>query len=97
MLSSAAVPPDLLVISSVRALDPALGLDSVVDVVVEAGKIRRVGPAAAGDAARSERARVIDGRGLWLAPAFVDPHVHLRTPGRECGLCHTQATVMHHE
>ena len=83
MLSSAAVPPDLLVISSVRALDPALGLDSVVDVVVEAGKIRRVGPAAAGDAARSERARVIDGRGLWLAPAFVDLHAHLREPGQE--------------
>jgi dihydroorotase len=27
--------------------------------------------------------RVIDGEGLLLAPAFVDPHVHLRTPGRE--------------
>jgi dihydroorotase len=83
MLSSAAVPPDLLVISSVRALDPALGLDAVVDVVLEAGKIVRVGPAAAADAARSERARVIDGRGLWLAPAFVDLHAHLREPGQE--------------
>ena len=27
--------------------------------------------------------RVVEGRGLVLAPAFVDPHVHLRTPGRE--------------
>ncbi len=27
--------------------------------------------------------RVVDGTGLVLAPAFVDPHVHLRTPGRE--------------
>jgi dihydroorotase len=27
--------------------------------------------------------RVVDGSGLVLAPAFVDPHVHLRTPGRE--------------
>ena len=26
---------------------------------------------------------MIDGAGLVLAPAFVDPHVHLRTPGRE--------------
>jgi dihydroorotase len=26
---------------------------------------------------------VIDAEGLVLAPAFVDPHVHLRTPGRE--------------
>src|SRR2546423_4807764 len=27
--------------------------------------------------------RVVEARGLVLAPAFVDPHVHLRTPGRE--------------
>src|SRR2546423_10393420 len=27
--------------------------------------------------------RVVNGEGLVLAPAFVDPHVHLRTPGRE--------------
>src|SRR5262249_45404464 len=27
--------------------------------------------------------RVIDAAGRILAPAFVDPHVHLRTPGRE--------------
>src|SRR6185312_7403644 len=27
--------------------------------------------------------RVVDGTGLVLAPAFVDPHVHLRAPGRE--------------
>ncbi len=26
---------------------------------------------------------MIEGAGLVLAPAFVDPHVHLRTPGRE--------------
>jgi len=26
---------------------------------------------------------VIDAAGLTLAPAFIDPHVHLRTPGRE--------------
>src|SRR5213079_929068 len=26
---------------------------------------------------------VLDGEGLVVAPAFVDPHVHLRTPGRE--------------
>src|SRR5581483_8560041 len=27
--------------------------------------------------------RVVDAAGLVVAPAFVDPHVHLRTPGRE--------------
>ena len=83
MLSSAAVASDLLVITAIRALDPALGLDAVVDVVVERGLIRRIGPGAAGDAARAEGARIIDGRGRWLAPAFVDLHAHLREPGFE--------------
>src|SRR5262249_57456511 len=27
--------------------------------------------------------RVMEAESLVLAPAFVDPHVHLRTPGRE--------------
>ena len=31
----------------------------------------------------SRRTRRADPRSLILAPAFVDPHVHLRTPGRE--------------
>ena len=26
---------------------------------------------------------MVDAAGLIVAPAFVDPHVHLRTPGRE--------------
>ena len=34
-------------------------------------------------ARRIEPARPADDAGLVLAPAFVDPHVHLRTPGRE--------------
>jgi dihydroorotase len=83
MLSSAAVSSDLLVITAIRALDPSLGLDTIVDVVVERGRISRIGPGAAGDAARAEHARVIDGRGRWLAPAFVDLHAHLREPGFE--------------
>ena len=36
--------------------------------------------------ARSRRptgAEVVDAEGLHAFPAFVDPHVHLRTPGRE--------------
>ena len=36
-----------------------------------------------GDGLDANGHRVVDGAGLVLAPAFVDPHVHLRTPGRE--------------
>jgi len=39
--------------------------------------------AAVGEKVDANEHRVIDAAGLVLAPAFVDPHVHLRTPGRE--------------
>src|SRR4051794_32764799 len=74
----------LLVITSVRALDPARSLDSLVDVVIEAGRITRAGAGAAtDDIRRSAGARVIEGRGRLLVPAFVDLHAHLREPGEE--------------
>ncbi|MEO7327981.1 MAG: dihydroorotase [Minicystis sp.] len=77
-------PADLLIITGVRAVDPACSLDSVVDLVIEGGRLSRIGQGAAtAELLRSERARVIDGRGLWLLPAFVDLHAHLREPGQE--------------
>src|SRR4051794_10517326 len=72
----------LLVFTGVRALDPARSLDAVVVVVIENGVITRVGPGAATDEIRGA-ARVIDGKGRLLVPAFVDLHAHLREPGHE--------------
>jgi dihydroorotase len=85
VLSPAAVPdaPQLIVIRGVRAIDPARSLDATVDVTIEGGTITRVGPGAASAVARAEGARVIDAAGLWLLPAFVDMHAHLREPGQE--------------
>jgi dihydroorotase len=76
-------PVELLVVRGARAVDPNVGLDALVDVVVERGRITRLGPDAGRDPARSERARVIDGAGRWVLPAFVDLHAHLREPGQE--------------
>lgn len=74
----------LLVFTGVRAIDPARDLDGVVDVVVERGVITRVGAGAATEEIRAaEGARVIEGRGRLLVPAFVDLHAHLREPGHE--------------
>jgi dihydroorotase len=74
----------LLVFSAVRAIDPSRGLDAIVDVVVEGGVVTRVGPGAATEEIRrSLRARVVDGKGKLLLPAFVDLHAHLREPGQE--------------
>jgi dihydroorotase len=52
--------------------------DAVVDVRIDKGVI-----AAIGERLDANGHRVIDAESLVLAPAFVDPHVHLRTPGRE--------------
>jgi dihydroorotase len=80
---STPAPAELLVLRGVRAVDPSRGLDATVDVVIERGRIVRLGPDAAGEATGAERARVIDGRGKWVVPAFVDLHAHLREPGQE--------------
>jgi dihydroorotase-like cyclic amidohydrolase len=74
----------VLLLTGVRAFDPGRSLDEVVDVLVEAGRITRVGRGAATEELRrSPRARVIDGKGKLLVPAFVDLHAHLREPGQE--------------
>jgi dihydroorotase len=69
---------DDLVVRGARVLDPTEGVDAILDVRVDGGTI-----AAIGEGLDANGHRVIDGAGLVLAPAFVDPHVHLRTPGRE--------------
>ncbi len=78
MLYAKAAPRDSLVVTGARVLDPVEGVDAIVDVRIDDGVI-----AAIGTSLERNAHRVVDGTGLVLAPAFVDPHVHLRTPGRE--------------
>jgi dihydroorotase len=72
----------MLVVRGARVLDPAGGLDEIADVVVERGRITRVGRDA-GAQLSGDGVRVIDAAGLWLAPGFIDLHVHFREPGQE--------------
>jgi dihydroorotase len=67
-----------LVIRGARIVDPVEGLDAVLDVRIDDGVIARLG-----ESLDTNEHRVIDAEGRTLVPAFVDPHVHLRTPGRE--------------
>jgi dihydroorotase len=71
-------PKENIVVRRARVLDPAQGVDAVLDVRIDDGVI-----AALGAGLDTNAHRVVDADGLLLAPAFVDPHVHLRTPGRE--------------
>jgi dihydroorotase len=67
-----------VVVRGARVVDPGEKLDAVLDVRVDRGAITQIG-----ERVDANGHRVVDGEGLVLAPAFVDPHVHLRTPGRE--------------
>ena len=58
------------VLRGARVVDPGEGIDAALEITIEGGVITRIEPGAAAN-------------GHVLAPAFVDPHVHLRTPGRE--------------
>jgi dihydroorotase len=59
-----------------RIVDPSIGRDEVGEVFVVDGLVATPDTGASG-------AQVIDCSGLVLAPGLVDPHTHLREPGRE--------------
>ncbi len=63
-----------LVITGARMLDPAAGIDRIGDLVVRDGRHRRRPGGPRGGRRHGA---------CWSTPGFVDPHIHLRTPGRE--------------
>jgi len=78
MLFAKDAPKENIVVRGARVIDSLEGVDGTMDVRVDDGIV-----AALGANLETNAHRVIDAGGLVVAPAFVDPHVHLRTPGRE--------------
>ena len=72
-------PPATVLVRGARLLDPRAGIDARADLLVRHGKVAELGDSLEAP----EGAELVDGNGLHAFPAFVDPHVHLRTPGRE--------------
>ena len=72
------VGSDNVVVRGARILDPAEGVDATLDIRIDGGVIAQIG-----DRLDTNEHRVVEAAGLTVVPAFVDPHVHLRTPGRE--------------
>ena len=69
----------MIVLENGRVLDPASGTDAVRTVVIDGDRIVSI----AEGARRPAGARVVDCRGKWIVPGFIDLHVHLREPGEE--------------
>ncbi len=68
-----------VLIRGAHVLDPREGVDAVLDVLVRDGEVAGIGASLEAP----HGAEVLDGAGRHLFPGFVDPHVHLRTPGQE--------------
>ena len=71
-------PADLL-LRGAHVFDPRAGIDEQRDVLIRGGRIAELGA----PGALESPGEVIDAAGKHVFPGFVDPHVHLRTPGQE--------------
>jgi dihydroorotase len=74
-------PPGDVLIRGAHVLDPREDVDTALDVLVREGTIAELG--APGSLPAPAGAEIVEGEGRHLFPGFVDPHVHLRTPGQE--------------
>ncbi|HEV2773064.1 MAG TPA: dihydroorotase [Thermoleophilaceae bacterium] len=80
-LDARAAPLAGLLVRRAHLLDPRAGLDGAGDLLVRDGCVAELG--AAGSLEAPHEAEELDAAGLHALPAFFDPHVHLRVPGRE--------------
>jgi len=69
-----------LILRGATTLDPVAGIEGTHDVVIRDGRIADLAVPGTGGAGGLE---VVEAKGLHAFPAFFDPHVHLRVPGRE--------------
>jgi len=70
-----------LLIQNGRLLDPASKTDQLSDVLVDGGKIQKVGPPKSLGA--EGNTDVIDATGLWIMPGLVDLNTQVCEPGEE--------------
>lgn len=68
----------MLLIKNGRVLDPSGKTDELLDVLIDRGKIARVGQAIS-----AADALTLDAADCIVAPGFIDLHCHLREPGGE--------------
>ena len=76
----------ILLVRGGRLLDPSQGRDELGDLLIEHGRISRIGPGA-GDGLeagiRDGNVEVIAAADHWVVPGLIDMHAHLREPGQE--------------
>lgn len=68
----------LLLIQKGTVINPADQTETLADVLVEDGVIKKIAPKQ-----KVKADRVVDASGCYVMPGFIDMHVHLRDPGQE--------------
>ena len=64
-----------------RVVDPETGIDGVMEILIEDGKIAAI--ASAKSKIENRKSKIIDASGKIVTPGLIDMHVHLREPGHE--------------
>ncbi len=67
----------MILIKDGRVIDPQRGIDDVLDIQIDGGKIKKIGKYQRSE----EYERIIEAKGLIVAPGLMDVHVHFRDPG----------------
>jgi len=71
-----------LLLTGARIIDPAQKINSISDILLEGGKITKIGA----DLLQPENSRdaeIIEVAGMIVTPGLIDMHTHLREPGQE--------------
>lgn len=70
----------MILIKGGRMVNPADGREEIADIVIKEGKVEGIYPDGE-KTPEGEYERVINAKGLTVAPGLVDVHVHFRDPG----------------
>jgi len=69
----------MILIKDGRVIDPKRGIDDVLDILIEGKKIKKIGKYQRDEAYE----KIIEAKGMVVAPGLMDVHVHFRDPGFE--------------
>ena len=67
----------MILIKNGRLIDPLSKRDEIVDILIEDGKIKKIGKIES----NKKYGKIIDAKGYVVSPGLIDLHVHFRDPG----------------